>query len=92
MLTVGLDVTNLQCQFPLTFLGLTDLITYLRVMLSSTDQQIMLTYLLLYGERWLCSKTPDSQSREPGFESPFTTVLKFGHFHSLHDYTVHSAI
>ena len=28
---------------------------------------------------------PDSQSREPGFESPFATGSKFGHFRSLHD-------
>ena len=27
---------------------------------------------------------PDSQSSEPGFESPFATVSKIGHFHSLH--------
>ena len=27
---------------------------------------------------------PDSQSREPGFESPFATVSKIGHFRSLH--------
>ena len=28
-------------------------------------------------------RTPDSQSSEPGFESPFGTVSKFGHFRSL---------
>ena len=27
---------------------------------------------------------PDSQSSEPGFESPFATVSKIGHFRSLH--------
>ena len=27
---------------------------------------------------------PDSQSREPGFESLFATVSKIGHFRSLH--------
>ena len=27
---------------------------------------------------------PDSQSNEPGFESPFATVLKIGHFRSFH--------
>ena len=27
---------------------------------------------------------PDSQSSEPGFESPFDTVSKIGHFRSLH--------
>ena len=27
---------------------------------------------------------PDSQSSEPGFESPFVTVSKIGHFRSLH--------
>ena len=27
---------------------------------------------------------PDSQSSEPGFESPFATVSKIGHFSSLH--------
>ena len=32
---------------------------------------------------------PDSQSRDPGFESPFTTVSKLGHFRSLHDDPVH---
>ena len=27
---------------------------------------------------------PDSQSSEPGFESPFATISKIGHFRSLH--------
>ena len=27
---------------------------------------------------------PDSQSSEPGFESPFATVSKIGYFRSLH--------
>ena len=27
---------------------------------------------------------PDSQSSEPGFESPFATVSKIGHFCSIH--------
>ena len=26
---------------------------------------------------------PDSQSSEPGFESPFAIISKFGHFRSL---------
>ena len=29
-------------------------------------------------------RMPDSQSSEPGFESPFATVSKIGHFRSLH--------
>ena len=29
-------------------------------------------------------RTPDSQSSELGFESPFATVTKIGHFRSLH--------
>ena len=29
-------------------------------------------------------RKPDSQSCEPGFESPFATVSKIGHFRSLH--------
>ena len=29
---------------------------------------------------------------EPGFESPFATVSKLGHFRSLHDASVHSAV
>ena len=33
-----------------------------------------------------------TSSREsPGSNPPFATVLKFGHFHSLHDTSVHSA-
>ena len=36
-------------------------------------------------------RTPDSQSREPGFESP-VIVSKFGHFLSLHDALVDSAV
>ena len=35
---------------------------------------------------------PDSQSSEPGFESPFATVSKFGHFRFLHDASVHSEL
>ena len=31
----------------------------------------------------LSCRKPDSQSSEPGFESPFATVSKIGHFHSL---------
>ena len=27
---------------------------------------------------------PDSQSSEPGFEPPFATISKIGHFRSLH--------
>ena len=34
---------------------------------------------------------PDSQSSEPGFESPFATVSTIGHFRSLHDAPVDSA-
>ena len=37
-----------------------------------------------YGARWLSGRMPDSQSSEPGFESPFGTVSKIGHFRSLH--------
>ena len=40
----------------------------------------------------LRGRTPDSQSREPAFESTFAIVSKFGHFHSLHDAPVHSAV
>ena len=29
-------------------------------------------------------RMPDSQSSEPGFEPPFATVSKIGHFRSLH--------
>ena len=29
-------------------------------------------------------RIPDSQSSEPGFELPFATVSKIGHFRSLH--------
>ena len=42
--------------------------------------------------RKLSGRTPDSQLREPGFESPFATVSKFGHFHSLHNASVHSSV
>ena len=35
---------------------------------------------------------PDSQSIEPAFESPFATILNLGHFRSLHDAPVHSAV
>ena len=35
---------------------------------------------------------PDSQSRETWFRILFATVSKFGHFHSLHDAPVHSAV
>ena len=35
---------------------------------------------------------PDSQSSEPGFESPFATVSKIGHFCSLRDAPVYSAV
>ena len=35
---------------------------------------------------------PDSQSNEPGFESPFATVSRFGHFRSLHGVSVDSCI
>ena len=38
----------------------------------------------LYGARWLSGRMPDSQSSEPGFESPFATVSKIGHFRSFH--------
>ena len=31
-------------------------------------------------------------NREPGFESHFATVSKFGHFRSLHDASVDSAV
>ena len=37
-----------------------------------------------YGAQYLSGRTPDSQSSEPGFESPFGTVSKIGHFRSLH--------
>ena len=43
------------------------------------------------GARWLSGRMPDSQSREPGFESHFATVSKFGHFRSLHDGSVDSS-
>ena len=36
------------------------------------------------GAWYLSSRMPDSQSSEPGFESPFATVSKIGHFRSLH--------
>ena len=29
-------------------------------------------------------RMPDSQSSEPGFESPFATISKIGHFFYLH--------
>ena len=32
----------------------------------------------------LSGRKPDTQSYEPGFESPFGTVSKIGHFRSLH--------
>ena len=32
------------------------------------------------------------REREPGFESPFVTVAKFGNFRSLHDASVDSAV
>ena len=35
---------------------------------------------------------PDAQPSEPGFESPFPTVSKFGHFRSLHDAPVDPAV
>ena len=37
-----------------------------------------------YGARQLSGRTPDSQTCEPGFESPFATVWKIGHLRSLH--------
>ena len=37
-------------------------------------------------------RMPDSQSREPGFESPLLPFRKFGHFLSLHDASVDSAV
>ena len=42
--------------------------------------------------RSLSGRMPDSQSSEPGFESPFATVSNIGHFRSLHDASVHSAV
>ena len=44
------------------------------------------------GARWLSGSMPDLQSREPGFESPFTTISKFGHFRSPHDAPAHSDV
>ena len=39
-----------------------------------------------------CGRMSDSQSSEPGFESPFATVSKFGHVRSLHTTPVDSAV
>ena len=50
---------------------------------STFPSSLLLTYLF-YGSRLLSGRTPDSQSNEPGFESPFATVSKIGHFRSLH--------
>ena len=44
------------------------------------------------GARQFSGRTPDSQSREPGFESSFATVSKFGRFRSLHDVLLDSAV
>ena len=38
---------------------------------------------ILWSAVTLSGRTPDSQSSEPGFEPPFGTVSKFGHFRSL---------
>ena len=35
---------------------------------------------------------PDSKSREPGFESAFATISKFGNLCSLHDAPIHSVV
>ena len=42
------------------------------------------TYTQTDRARQLSGRMPDSQSNEPGFESPFATVSKIGHFRSLH--------
>ena len=39
-----------------------------------------------------CSRMSDSQSSEPGFESLFATISKFGHVRSLHAAPVDSAV
>ena len=39
---------------------------------------------LVYGTRQLSGRMSDSQSSEPGFESPFSTISKIGHFRYLH--------
>ena len=41
---------------------------------------------------WWSIWTPDSQSREPGFQSPSDTVSKLEHFRSLLDAPVHSVL
>ena len=56
---------------------------------------IITQYLHDVQERGSCQligRMPDSQLNEPGFESPFATVSKIGHFRSLHDAPVHSAV
>ena len=48
-----------------------------------TQEEIILLSCLTYDvER---GRMPDSQSIEPRFESPFATVSKIGHFHSLNE-------
>ena len=42
------------------------------------------THTAVNGARLLSGRTPDSQSSEPVFESPFATVSKIGHYRSLH--------
>ena len=32
---------------------------------------------------YICTNIEDLQSSEPGFESPFATISKIGHFRSL---------
>ena len=42
------------------------------------------------GARWLSGRMPDSQSREPGFESPLIPFRSLGIF--FHDASVDSAV
>ena len=41
-------------------------------------------YSLVYGARQLSGRMSDSQSSEPGFESPVGTISKIGHVRYLH--------
>ena len=48
---------------------------------------------LLYVKRGSSEVECRTRNRDsPGLTPPFATVLKFGHFHSLHDGSVHSGV
>ena len=47
----------------------------------SLPLQLLCLYIYIFsGALLLSGRMPDSQSRKPGFESPFAIILKFGYF------------